>query len=127
MNHWISPSEAAEALRRGRGRGVRIAVLDSGVDVTHPAFAGRTLCDDLAIVEDGHRLKVVPGEGRDLFGHGTAVAGIIQEVAPEAEIGSIRVLGESLSARTAIRSSIFRIRPASTSRPSGRRSTCWSF
>jgi subtilisin family serine protease len=44
----------------------------------------------------------VPGEGRDLFGHGTAVAGIIRAAAPEAEIGSIRVLGESLSARTAI-------------------------
>src|SRR5205085_5626613 len=74
----------------------------SGIEITHPAFEGRPLCDDLAIVEDGCRLKVVPGEGRDLFGHGTAVAGIIHEVAPEAEIGSIRVLGESLSARTAI-------------------------
>jgi subtilisin len=47
-------------------------------------------------------LKVVPGGGRDLFGHGTAVAGIIRQTAPEAEIGSIRVLGESLAARTAI-------------------------
>jgi subtilisin len=89
-------------MRRGCGRGVRIAVLDSGIETNHPAFQGTALCDDIAIVEDGHRLKVVPGEGRDLFGHGTAVAGIIHEVAPEAEIGSIRVLGESLSARTAI-------------------------
>lgn len=102
MKRWISPAEAAAAVRRGCGRGVRIAVLDSGIEATHTAFGGKTLCDDLAIVEDGHRLKVVPGEGRDLFGHGTAVAGIIHEVAPEAEIGSIRVLGESLSARTAI-------------------------
>jgi len=94
--------EAAAALARGRGRGVRIAVLDSGIESSHPAFEGRPLCDDLAIVEDGHKLKVVAGGGRDLFGHGTAVAGIIHEVAPEAEIGSIRVLGESLSARTAI-------------------------
>jgi subtilisin len=102
MKCWISPAEAAAALRRGRGRGVRIAVLDSGIESAHPAFSGYALCDDLAIVEDGHRLKVAPGEGRDLFGHGTAVSGIIHEVAPEAEIGSIRVLGESLSARTAI-------------------------
>jgi len=102
MMSWITPAEAEAAMRRGRGRGVRIAVLDSGIEITHPAFEGRPLCDDLAIVEDGHRLKVVPGEGRDLFGHGTAVAGIIHEVAPEAEIASIRVLGESLSARTAI-------------------------
>jgi len=102
MKCWISPAEAEAAMRRGTGRGVRIAVLDSGIESSHPAFGGRWLCDDLAIVEDGHRLKVVPGEGRDLFGHGTAVAGIIHEVAPEAEIASIRVLGESLSARTAI-------------------------
>ena len=102
MKNWISPVEAAAAIGRGRGRGVRIAVLDSGIEMSHPAFAGRPLCDDLAIVEDGHKLKVVPGGGRDLFGHGTAVAGIIRHVAPEAEIGSIRVLGESLSARTAI-------------------------
>jgi len=102
MRCWISPAEAAAAMLRGRGRGVRIAVLDSGIEASHPAFGGRPLCEDIAIVEDGHKLKVVPGEGRDLFGHGTAVAGVIHQVAPEAEIASIRVLGESLSARTAI-------------------------
>jgi subtilisin len=60
------------------------------------------LADDIAIVEDGLKLKVVPGEGIDLYGHGTAVAGLIHAAAPEAEIGSIRVLGESLGARTTI-------------------------
>ncbi len=91
-----------EAIRRGRGRGIRIALLDSGVEASHPALRGLELVDDIAVVQDGMKLKVVPGEGRDLFGHGTAVAGILHQVAPEAEIGSIRVLGESLSARTAI-------------------------
>jgi subtilisin len=102
MKGWITPEEAAAALRRGRGRGVRIAVLDSGVEASHPVFEGRALCDDVAVVEDQGHLKVVEGEGRDAFGHGTAVAGIIRQIAPEAEIGSIRVLGESLAARTAI-------------------------
>ena len=102
MRPWINPEEAAAAIRRGRGRGVRIAILDSGIETSHPAFGGLQLVDDLAIVEDGKTLSVVPGEGRDVFGHGTAVAGIIRRAAPEAEIGSIRVLGESLSARTAI-------------------------
>ena len=34
------PEEAAEAIHRGRGRGVRIAVLDSGIEATHPALGG---------------------------------------------------------------------------------------
>ena len=99
---WITPEESLQAIERGRGRGVRIALLDSGIETSHPALQNLRIADDIAIVADGMKLKAVPGEGRDLFGHGTAVAGIIHQVAPEAEIGSIRVLGESLSARTAI-------------------------
>jgi len=44
----------------------------------------------------------VEGQGKDVFGHGTAIAGIIRRVAPEAEIGSFRVLGEQLRSRTLI-------------------------
>ena len=102
MRRWITPEEAAEAMRRGRGRGVRIAVLDSGIEASHPDLGGLQLADDIVIKLNSNKFEIVPGEGRDLYGHGTAVAGIIREVAPEAEIGSIRVLGEALSARTAI-------------------------
>ena len=102
MNSWISPDEARQAIRRGRGKGVRIALLDSGVETDHPALGGLELADDIAIIPDDGKLRVMPGEGRDLYGHGTAVAAILHRLAPEAEIGSIRVLGESLSARTAI-------------------------
>lgn len=102
MSRWISPEEAREAIQRGRGKRIRIALLDSGVEADHPALSSLHLADDIAIVQEGLKLKVVPGEGRDLYGHGTAVAGILNQAAPEAEIGSIRVLGESLSARTAI-------------------------
>ena len=101
MTRWISPDEAATAIKRGRGKGVRIAILDSGVEVDHPALGGLALADDVAIVEDGLRLKTVPGDG-DCFGHGTAIAGILRSAAPEADIGSFRVLGESLATRTAI-------------------------
>ena len=101
MTRWISPDEAAAAIARGRGKGVRIAILDSGVEADHPALGGLALADDVAVVEDGLRLKTAPGDG-DLFGHGTAIAGILRSVAPEAELGSFRVLGESLAARTAI-------------------------
>ena len=97
---WIGLEEAAAAIRDGRGKGVRVAVLDSGVEIGHPRFRGRTLLDDLAVrvAEDE---PFVPGRGEDLYGHGTAVAGLIWEEAPEAQIGSFRVLGPSLSARTA--------------------------
>ena len=100
MMPWFSPEDAAEAIGYGRGKGVKIAILDSGVEASHPALDGLVLADDVAIVEDGQRLKEVPG-GVDRFGHGTAIASILRRVAPEAELGSFRVFGESLSTRTA--------------------------
>ena len=102
MAHWISPDEAAEALRTGSGRGIRVAVLDSGIETSHQEFRQVHWADDFAVVESGFQLAIVPGGGEDLFGHGTAVAGIIHRIAPEAEIASIRVLGSSLEARTAV-------------------------
>jgi len=77
-------------------------VLDSGIDLTHPLLAGLSLEDDVAILDNGSRLSVVPGEGRDVYGHGTAIAGIIHSLVPEARIGSFRVLGEQLRSRTLI-------------------------
>jgi subtilisin family serine protease len=102
MKTWISPEEAIRAIGSGSGKGIKVAVLDSGIEEHHPALGGLKLTDDIAIVADGMTLKQVSGKGHDLFGHGTAVASIIRKVAPEAEIGSFRVLGEALSSRTAI-------------------------
>jgi hypothetical protein len=98
MSVWISPVQAAEAMEQGDGRNVRIAVLDSGIESSHPNFSGRHLHDDLVSEANG---DIGRGKGEDLYGHGTAVAGIIWQLAPKAEIGSFRVLGSSLSARTA--------------------------
>lgn len=95
---WPRPEEALAALRDGTGLGVRVAVIDSGVDAAHPALEGLTLADDVSVSTDGVRLIVQEGAGADVFGHGTAVAGIIHEVAPQAEIGSFRALdGENHS------------------------------
>jgi len=102
MKTWITPEEAIAAIGRGQGKGIRVAVLDSGIEAHHPALGGLELADDIAIVADRMKLKQVSGDGRDLFGHGTAIASIIRATAPEAEIGSFRVLGEALSSRTAI-------------------------
>lgn len=99
---FLSVEEARTCLRNGTGKGVKIAVLDSGIDLSHPKLEGLALVDDLAIVEKGPSLTVVEGNGMDLYGHGTAIAHLIRSVAPSAEIGSIRVLGERLNSRTAI-------------------------
>jgi len=99
---WITLEQAREFLSTGTGKGVKIAVLDSGVESSHPALGGLQLADDLGIREDGVQLEVFSGQGEDVFGHGTAIAGIIHQVAPEADIGSFRVLGDQLRSRTAI-------------------------
>ena len=93
---------AREALRDGDGRGVRIAVLDTGIEVAHPVLAGLALRDDVIVVGDGPRVLVRDGAGEDAYGHGTAIAGIIRTLAPQAEIGSIRVLGADLASRSVI-------------------------
>jgi subtilisin len=99
---WLSLDEARGAFSKGTGRGIRIAVLDSGIEVDHPRLDGLSLADDWHIVSTDVKLEVKPGDGTDVFGHGTAVTDIIRQIAPEAEIGSFRVLGERLNSRTAI-------------------------
>jgi len=77
------------------GAGVRVAVIDSGVDATHPAVG--PLAGGVAVDLVDGRARLVEGPHEDLFGHGTACAGIIRRVAPDAELFSVRVLGTSLS------------------------------
>jgi subtilisin family serine protease len=100
---WLLDAETLRAqISRSRGSGVSIAILDSGVEVSHPALEGLLLMDDLVVSDDGPKLKIIPGRGRDVFGHGTAVAGVIRRLAPDAQIGSIRVLGTQNTSRTAV-------------------------
>jgi subtilisin family serine protease len=83
------------------GAGVSVAIIDSGVEGAHPAVKGR-LVESLAIeVSDGQAHVVADPSAVDLFGHGTACAGIIAGMAPEVEIVSIRVLGADLKGKGA--------------------------
>ena len=102
MVNWIDLNQAERAIEKATGRGIKIAVLDSGVESSHPQLCPLSLVDDLAVIAEGNKLRVVAGGGRDTFGHGTAVAGVIRELAPEAMIGSIRVLGHDNTSRTKI-------------------------
>jgi subtilisin family serine protease len=82
------------------GAGVRVAIIDSGVEADHPDVHGR-LVESLAVEVHGNETEVVESDGTDLFGHGTACAGIIVGLAPEVELVSLRVLGPDLRGKGA--------------------------
>jgi subtilisin len=89
------------AWRDSRGAGVRVCVIDSGVDGSHPRVGGIQGAVCFKTGEDGERYVAEDDEG-DLFGHGTACAGIIRALAPECEIYSVRTLGRDLTGAGAV-------------------------
>ena len=78
-------------LDRYSGRGVRVAVVDSGVHAAHPHVGG--ISGGIAVREDGS----LDDDFVDRLGHGTAVAAAIREKAPSAEILAVKVFWQSLS------------------------------
>jgi subtilisin len=74
------------------GAGVRVCILDSGVDPSHPRV-GHVESAVAVTVDASGQTEVVPDDEGDPCGHGTACAGIVRELAPDAELHSVRVLG----------------------------------
>jgi subtilisin family serine protease len=74
------------------GAGVRVCVLDSGIERGHPLVGELDQAVAVTVLE-GDEVEIGPDEEGDLCGHGTACAGIIRSLAPEAAISSVRVLG----------------------------------
>jgi len=87
----------ADAVFEGRtGRGVRVAVVDSGIDTEHPDLKGKIKGSVEAFAEEGH-INFRPSTSGDQAGHGTACAGIITSVAPDVDLYSVKVLGPNAS------------------------------
>jgi subtilisin family serine protease len=85
----------AQALAKNFGSGAKVAVIDTGIDLVHPAFTGRLApaaeWKDF-VGGDANPQEVAGGSG---YGHGTGVASIILQIAPRATILPIRVLGSN--------------------------------
>ncbi len=79
------------------GEGVVVAVIDTGVDLKHPVFAGRLVNGWDFIGNDA--LPQEEGVGIS-YGHGTAVAGVVLQVAPLAKIMPLRILNSDGSGDT---------------------------
>jgi Subtilase family len=77
------------------GRGVKVAVIDSGVNAAHPHILGPVKTIMLGVAHSGESEE-------DRLGHGTAVTAAIQEKAPDAEYFAVKLFGSSLRATTSL-------------------------
>lgn len=82
------------------GAGVTVAVIDTGIDATHPAFVGAIAPGGIDFVDgdntpdDAATGADTDGDGQpdEMVGHGTFAAGVVRLIAPGASILPIRVL-----------------------------------
>jgi subtilisin family serine protease len=87
------PLERSAVFDGADGRGVTVAIVDSGIERDHPAVGGRVVRAVRAAVVDGRPAILDDPDPTDPVGHGTACAGIVHALAPAAELVSVRVLG----------------------------------
>jgi len=93
---WPEQVTRTWALDGATGKGIRVCVLDSGIDPKHPMVGEIERSVVLTKGEDGEPVVAEDEEG-DMAGHGTACAGIIRTLAPECSISSVRVLGAGMT------------------------------
>ena len=74
------------------GAGVRVCILDSGIEAGHPLVGGVEEAYAVSLGDDGEPVVEEDSAG-DLCGHGTACAGIVRSLAPDCRLASVRVLG----------------------------------
>jgi len=81
------------------GAGVKVGVIDSGIDNNHPAVAGHVK-GYISFFEDREgKIQSSEEPHQDSFGHGTACADIIRRLAPDCDLYSVQVLGPRLTGK----------------------------
>jgi subtilisin family serine protease len=85
--------DRAWAFGGANGAGIRVAVVDSGIDAAHPLVGAVASAVVVSAGADGEEPSVTVDTAGDLCGHGTACAGVIRALAPACELHSVRVLG----------------------------------
>jgi subtilisin family serine protease len=81
------------------GSGVKVAVIDSGIDASHP-LVGPLQGGVVVTADRATGQAIVKEEAHtDVFGHGTACGAIIRSIAPECDLYSVRVLSGQLSGK----------------------------
>ncbi|MCA9837265.1 MAG: S8 family serine peptidase [Trueperaceae bacterium] len=84
----------AHELSHNYGQGIKVAVIDTGIDLNHPMFQGRLApSTEWKDYVDNDSYPQEGSSSGKAYGHGTAAAGIVLQVAPLATILPIRVLG----------------------------------
>jgi subtilisin len=89
---WPERVDRDWALGGATGAGIRVAVVDSGIERGHP-LVGEVEQSVVVTAEPGEEPVIAEDEEGDSVGHGTACAGIVRALAPECSLVSVRVLG----------------------------------
>jgi subtilisin family serine protease len=91
-SQWsLTSMRLPQAQSLSTGANIRVAVLDTGIDATHPAFAGKLLPGRDFVDDDVDPSEVGPISNVG-YGHGTHVVGLVSQAAPGAQIIPVRVL-----------------------------------
>jgi subtilisin len=90
---WPGSIDRDWAFAGSTGKGVRVAILDSGIEASHPLVGGVQEAYAVSVDAEGNA-EIADDDAGDRCGHGTACAGIVRSLAPECELVSVRVLGE---------------------------------